>query len=284
MQTPPIQIKNEVYEEWLLRWNPPIRNVQRSWGLFGLKIKSYYEDSGFWDTNSELRTEAEMKEQHDISRANLSAAKHKEAMQKAIQAIPKEGGAHIDRLLEERSEACSINAKREWSVVAVRSKQKYPYSSNKAWGKDPRYTDWLITIKGETVDTLQRGRTLRWEDPFERQDERYRSPIRIRSRSPVRRNPQRRMPRYPIPVRSRSPCRPRPTSQRPFFLRPPSVRRAPIILDTKDDFKAGSLVVGKIMNVEEAEKKMKEIWAEITGENIPVTKSDSTTSLSESQE
>ncbi len=276
-QRAPAEPKNEIYEEWLLRWNPPVENVQSSWGFFGLKIKGYYENSGFWELHPELRTEAEMKEQHDISCDNLPPSKHREAMQKAIQAIPKEGGSHIDRLLEERTEASSMDAKREWSIVAVRSKQKFPYGSNKKWGKDPKYSDWLITIKGETVDTFQRDRHSRWEDPFQQRDGRYRSPIRIRSRSPARRrvHPRRRLPRYSGPLR------PQPTSQRPFFLRQSSVG-LPTPIDAKGDFRSGSLVVGKLMSVEGAEEKMKDIWAEITAEKAPVTEVDNSSEFLES--
>ena len=228
--------KPEIYEEWQLKWFPPIRNLRRSWSFLGLRIKGYFEDRGFWDTDPELRTQAEMKEQHDLASANLSPSKHREAMQKAIQSIPKYGGFHIDQLLEERAEASSIDAKRVWSVVAVRPKQKLPYSSKKKWGKDPRYTNWLITIKGETVDNLEQDRR------------RSTRPVTI----------------YPPPrVYRRSPIRPR---NRGRYMFPPPPPRSSPGLTLDEEYEWGKVVVGKIMSVEEAEKRMDGIWAEMTAE------------------
>jgi len=244
----------EIYEEWLLRWNEPTRNANKSWGIFGIRLKSYFEEEGFWGTDPEYRTQDELKEQEKYASADLSPAKHKEAMQKIIRSIPKEGGFSIDTLIEDRTEASSHeDAKRQWSVVAVRPKQKFPYAgSKKKWGKNPDYTDWLVTIKGETVDTKERSRSFRREDPWRR---RSRSPISIRS-SP-RRYP-------PIRNRSRSPIRrPGPPPPPPPFRHnvppPPLVREA--VPD--EGFRLGTLVIGKILSSEAAEKKMEEIWTKM---------------------
>jgi hypothetical protein len=111
--------------------------------------------------------QSEMKEQYLFASAGMSPAKHKDAMKKAIQKIPKDGGHHIDTLIHERTDICSDEGiKRQWSVVAVRPQQKYPYSSSKKCSKDPETTNWLITIRGETADTVERHRPGRREDPW----------------------------------------------------------------------------------------------------------------------
>ncbi|KAH7360761.1 hypothetical protein BKA65DRAFT_534002 [Rhexocercosporidium sp. MPI-PUGE-AT-0058] len=249
----------EIYEEWLFRWNEPIKNVNRSWGFLGIRFKSYYEDTGFWKTDSEYRTQGEMKEQHQFAAADLSPAKHKEAMQKAIQAVPKKLGYEVDNLLEVRTEASSNDeVKRQWTVVSVRPQQKYPYGSAKKWGKDPAYTNWLITIKGETVDNVDRSRAMsRRDDPWRRQ----------RSYSPRSLSPRR---HYPIiHNQPRSPVRipmPRPYRPGPPGPPPPAILREAI---TDEGFHRGTLVVGKILSKDEAAKKMDEIWKDMTAIKDP---------------
>lgn len=94
---------------------------------------------------------------------------HKKAIQKILQALPKRGGTYIDDLLEQRTDASSPRmAKIEWSVVAVNAVQRYPYGSVKKWGKDPRYTKWLVIIKGVTIDTKERSRPRRYDDPWQK--------------------------------------------------------------------------------------------------------------------
>ncbi|KAG4426171.1 hypothetical protein IFR04_000637 [Cadophora malorum] len=252
----------EIYEEWSFRWNEPVRNVNRSWGFLGIKFKSYYEDPGFWESDSEYRTQGEMEEQHHFAAGDLSPAKHKEAMQKAIQAVPKKFGFEIDNLIESRNVASSNEgAKRQWTVVAIRPQQKYPYGSAKKWGKDPAYTNWLVTIKGETVDKVERSRALtRRDDPWRRQ----------RSYSPRSRSPRR---HYPIihnrPRSPRSPVRipmPRPPYRGPPGPPPPpaSFRREAI---PDEGFRQGTVYVGEILSKEEAVKKMDKVWEGMTAVN-----------------
>lgn len=258
---------HEIYEEWLLKWFEPARTVKNSWGLPGLKFRSYYEDTGFWESTAEYRTQGEMKEQHQFAAADLSTTKHKEAMQKALQAIPKKCGYEIDNLLEQRTAASSDErAKRQWTVVAVRPQQKHPYGSAKKWGKDPLYTNWLVTIKGETCDTVERSRNYKRDDPWRKRD--Y-SPIR--SRSPRRRYPPIRNRNY-----SRSPMRHMPIARpMPFHSGPPRPPPPPPLVrreaTTDEGFRQGVLVVGKILSKDDAVKKIDEIWAEMTTQDTVET-------------
>lgn len=250
----------EIYEEWILRWNEPIRDVTRSWGFLGLKFKNYYENRGFWGTDPEFRTVKEMKEAETLFSADKSSAKAKEAICKVLQALPNEGGIAVDHLLDERTEASSHeDAKREWSIVAVKPKQKFPYGAgNKKWGKDPKYTDWLITIKGVTVDTQDRSRNFRRDDPWRKHNRNSSYNRRYRSRSPIGRHHSGRRDYIDIRPRDRSPFRPLPVMRNPVRTPLPMRERGEIYI--ADGYVQGKVVVGKIMTKKEAEDKMIGIW------------------------
>jgi hypothetical protein len=204
-----------------------------------------------------------MKEQHMFAAAGMSAAKHKDAMKKAIQRIPKDGGRHIDALIQERTDACSDEIiKRQWSVVAVRSQEKYPYSSSKKRGNSPLTTNWLITIKGETVDTVERYRPYRRENPW-----RARVLYRERSFSPRSRPYRENHITEVIPH-----CRHRPIVVREEW-RPidPPLTRQPRGDAVDEKIQTGTIVVGKLMSQNEAEKKLEKIWVEMNKESTTET-------------
>lgn len=249
----------EFYEEWMLRWNEPIKNPNSSIKFLGLKLTRFYEDHGFWGTDPEFRTQGELKEQHLFAAGDLSPAKHKEMMKKAIQAIPKKGGVAIDQLLEDRIDASNHeDAKTIWEVVAVRPKEKHLYSSSKKWGKNPKTTDWLVTIRGLKIDSPERSQPLRRTDPWVRDfggsSRRYRSPPR----------------RYYERERSFSPDVRVRRRREPIIIHPeyrdmsPPRRRGTMEAIPDDGFRPGTLVIGKIPSKEEAEKKIDEIWAAMT--------------------
>lgn len=248
----------DVYEEWLLQYHGLDRSPDRSYSFLGFKFKEFFENPAYWTTNAELRSQSEMKEQYLFASAGMSPAKHKDAMKKAIQMIPKDGGHHIDTLIQERNDTCSDERiKRQWSVAAVRPQQKYPYSSSKKWGKVPETTDWLITIRGETVDTVERYRPHRREDPW-----RPRTSYSYRERSFSPRRRPYREDRFldVIPRRNRS------------FLREDSFPIVPLPIrhprgDTLNErAQTGTLVVEKLMSEDEAEKKLEKILADMNKE------------------
>jgi hypothetical protein len=258
---------DEKYEEWTLRWVAPHKRVDRSRSILGISFKTYYEDEGFWGTDPELRTQKELKGKHEDAIAGLTPDQHKSAMQKAIQAIPKNGGNHIDNLLEERADASSSEeVRREWTIVAVTPKARFPYSSAKKWGKDVLTTDWVITIRGSTISTEERSRSYRREDPWQT---RYHSPRRDRHHYNSRSRSTRNGGFDPIYIEER---------ERPYVRRPRSrslerdiidVRRpgfhVPREVSIDQGFMPATVMIGKIPSKEEAEKKIEEIWEEMNG-------------------
>jgi hypothetical protein len=250
----------EVYEEWTLRWNEPIRNPNSSIKFLGVKFTRYYEDAGFWGTDPEFRTQEEMKEQHRIALGDLSPAKHQERIKKVVQAIPKKGGVAIDHLLENRIDVSNHEAsKAVWEIVAIRPKEKHTYSCSKKWGKDPKTTDWVVTIRGEKIDTIEREQPVRRADPWAREP--WMRGSRDRYRSPPRRMYER--------ERSFSPRVRVRRGQDPIVIHPDyramSPRRGATMEAIPDEgFRPGTVVIGRIPSREEAEKRIEEIWASMT--------------------
>lgn len=188
-----------------------------------------------------------MKEQHHFAAGDMSAAKHMAAMQKIIQKLPKEGGRQIDALIKGRTDfSSSESVKRQWTVVAVRPQQKYPYSSGKKFGKDPNVTNWLITIRGETLDTIQRARPYLMGDAWIKEVNYDYRPF-----SPIGRRRSYREDRYVepmvhIPHRNHSHLR-----VEPLPLRGDAVN---------EKIQSGTLVVGTLMSQADAEQKIEKIW------------------------
>jgi hypothetical protein len=146
--------------------------------------------------------------------------------------------------------------------VAVRSQEKYPYSSSKKWGKSPLTTDWLITIKGETVDTIKRHRPYIMEDPW-----RNRASYRERSFSPRRRPYRDNHIIEVMPHRRHQPI----VAQEEWHPIDPPFTRHPRGDAVNEKAQTGMIVVGKLMSQDEAEKKLEKIWAEMNKEAAPET-------------
>jgi hypothetical protein len=257
----PLLDSEVVYEEWLLEYHDLNQSADRTYSFLGLKIKSFYEDPGLWSTHAELRSQAEMKEQHVFAAAGMSPVKHQDAMKKAIQAIPKDGGRQIDGLIQDRTDSCSDETvKRQWEVVVVRPQAKFPYSSAKKWGKDPLTTNWCFIIRGETIDAVERHRPYRRGDPWRKRDA-----YRKRSFSPRRRSYRESSNRI-IEVR-------------PHHRHQPIVReecrsmdplpRQPIGDAINEKNQTGTLVVTTLMSQGEAEKELEKIWVEMNKEASP---------------
>ena len=156
-----------VYEEWLLSYHGRRSVVRRSWGLLGLKVKEYNEETDYWDIEPELRSQSELKAAHENATSSVSESKNRSSVDKAIKALPQHARDLIDWLVEDRMEATNNdNFIRQWSVAAVRPKEKHVYRQGKKLVKNVKSTDWLIMIKGETLGCTARTRPGRWSDPW----------------------------------------------------------------------------------------------------------------------
>lgn len=156
-----------IYEEWLLSYHALRSVVRRSWGLLGLKLKEYDEETEYWNIEPELRSQGELQSALKNATSSMTDAKYRASVDKAIKAFPEHARDLIDWLIEDRTEATN-NEKyiRQWSVTAVRPKEKHVYRSGKKLVKSVKGSDWLIMIKGETVGKVERTRPDRYDDPW----------------------------------------------------------------------------------------------------------------------
>jgi hypothetical protein len=150
-----------------LKWNLPISDIKRSLILFGIKVKLQTEEPAYWRIYPELRSQAELREKHELATRGVSGSTYRASVEKALRALPEHARELIDYLFEDREEASSNERfKRRWCIAALQPKQKPSYGPDGGWIKCSKNTDWLVLIKGETVDGVARKRQGRWEDPW----------------------------------------------------------------------------------------------------------------------
>lgn len=251
----------EVLEEWLLRFTEPKKELRGGISFLGLSLKRFDEDGGFWGIDPELRSQNELQDALHALISRVSEAKYRASVEKAMRALPADARETVECLLEDRERNTSnYKFTRTWSVVAVRPKMKYHFGGEGLF-KSAKRQDWLIMIKGQTLDQAKRKRPTRWEDPWRKPYE----PVHRRSRRPhypriIEENYYGRD--YPrIMPRPRSPVDIRPLSPLPFVE---DHRHRQLTRDAEiDGFRPGTIVVGEVSNHEEAEKKMNEILTDL---------------------
>jgi hypothetical protein len=173
---------NEIYEEWTLRWVLPQCNVDSSIGLFGIKIKKYWEEPGFWKITPELGSQAELKGKYELATSGVSMSTYKASVENATRSLPEDARMLIDYLIEDRENASSnARFKREWHVAALQAKPKPSCGFNRSWVKSSKHTDWLVMIKGETIDHISRKRPDRWGDPWRKTKSRRSNSVRFKA-------------------------------------------------------------------------------------------------------
>jgi hypothetical protein len=156
-----------IYEEWILTYHGPRSTVRSSVGFMGIKFKAYDEDNEHWDIEPELRSQGELQSAYKNAVGTLTECKYRASVDKALKAFPEHARDLVDWLIEDRTDSTNNERYiRQWSVIAVRPKEKHAYHSGKKLIKSVKGSDWLIMIKGETVGKVERRRPDRWEDPW----------------------------------------------------------------------------------------------------------------------
>jgi len=243
-----------VFEEWLLSHHNPRSTVRRSWGLMGLKIKECEEEAEYWDIEAKLRSQGELQSAYKNATSSTTASKYQASLDKAVKALPEHARDLIDWLIQDRHEATN-NEKfvRQWSVVAVRPKEKHAYRAGRKLVKSTKDSDWLIMIKGETVGKVERKRPHRYDDPW-------------RKPAPRRSHP-RLYDRY-----EREYVRPRPHYEEyDLYPRRPPVRFVPYEDEEEEEdrldntFLSGTVAVGMFSSQEDAESRMDKVLDDMAG-------------------
>jgi hypothetical protein len=246
-----------VYEEWLLSYHRHISIVRRSWGLLGLKVKEYDEETERWDIEPELRSQGELQSACKIAMSSMTEPKYRASINKAIKAFPEDARDLIDWLIEDRTEATNNERYiRQWSVVAVRPREKHVYRSGKKLVKSVKGSDWLIMIKGETLGMVERRRPDRWDDPWRKPSSRRYYPRhydRFDEREYNRHRPHYAEYDECTPVRS--------MDERRYAREDYEEEEDPL----DDAFMSGMINVGTFSNQEDAEKRMDKVLDDMAG-------------------
>jgi hypothetical protein len=268
----------EIFEEWLLRWNEPRRDVNSSFGILGIRVKSYEERAAYWGVDPELRSQAELQDMYVRLIKSTSESRNAALVDRAMRKLPVDAREEVECLLEDREKASSNDRfRRQWTVVCVRPKAKYHYGGE-GFFKSAKSQDWLIMLKGETVDRVIRKLPDRFEDawrnPYPPPLTRPRGRRLQRRRGPDNRHDfsrqdhdflDREILREFPPFRAPSPYRPARSPSRNFSPLPDFRHRALTRDAELDGYRPGTIVVSEVPTAGEAEKKMDVILGNLTG-------------------
>ena len=133
-----------------------------TWSLIGLKFAEYEEKPGYWGLYPELRSQAELKEKHELAACGVSKSKYEASIEKTIRALPTDAQKSLYILAHDREWASCRGFRCHWYVAAIEPKHK----QSSFFGLSSKCTEWLVMIKGETIDEGMKGRPVRSGDPW----------------------------------------------------------------------------------------------------------------------
>ncbi|KAN0122658.1 hypothetical protein V8E51_000984 [Hyaloscypha variabilis] len=163
---------DSIQELWLLRRNEAKRTLKHTRSFLGLKWfwQHLHEPATFYvkplpscaSDISSLRAEA---------RGSSSDMQHLSQLRKKILKMPDDAQWEIQKLVEARERASSgENVRREWEVVAFveRPRRKISPQEGKWWevGRKKGLVEWVLVLRGETVDRKMRVLPVKHEDPW----------------------------------------------------------------------------------------------------------------------
>jgi hypothetical protein len=226
-------IDDSIQEVWLLRRNEVKKKLKRSVTFLGIK---WYTSHDFEPASFYIKAvpscSSEIKTLRAECRGTYTDAKHQAQLKKTILKMPDDAQWEIQKLVESRDKASSNeNVRREWEVVAFKERPRRKISPEKGkwWQRSQKpLVEWIVVIKGETVDHKTRTLPSKHEDPWNPKPKQQLVPRTVVNPAPA-------MPAVVVPVQ------PQTRAQVPAgtVLRHVENRR--------------------VMTAEEAEKKMEEI-------------------------
>ena len=116
-------------------------------------------------------TTSETQQLIDGCQETPTSSKKQPAFKNAVLKLPDEAQWEIQRLTESREKASSNdNVKREWNVIALQERPRRkisPEGKQKWWNRGQKpLTEWVMVLRGETVDHLKRVLPTKHEDPW----------------------------------------------------------------------------------------------------------------------
>jgi hypothetical protein len=165
-------IDDSIEEMWVLR-----RNEAKK------VIKGYNEFLGmrYWTSNSYTAPSyyvkpvpsnpSEIKVVRQLCQESFTETEYQNGLKKRILKLPEDAQWEIQRLTEDRDNACSNDhVKRSWRVVAFQQKPRRKISPEfrRRWfskNKQP-LVEWVLVLRGETLDHKSRTIPSKHDDPW----------------------------------------------------------------------------------------------------------------------
>jgi hypothetical protein len=179
-----------IQEVWLLRRNEAKRKLERSRSLLSIEwyASHSYEPATFYVTALPYYA-PEIKSLRAECRGTSTDSQHQTQLKKTILKMPDEAQWEIQKLTESRDKASSnANVKREWEVVAFKERPRRkitPEKRGSLQGGKKGLVEWVIVIKGETVDHKARVMPSKHEDPWNPKPKQQLPPAGIVNSAPV---------------------------------------------------------------------------------------------------
>jgi hypothetical protein len=179
-----------IQEVWLLRRNEAKRKLERSRSLLSIEwyASHSYEPATFYVTALPYYA-PEIKSLRAECRGTSTDSQHQAQLKKTILKMPDEAQWEIQKLTESRDKASSnANVKREWEVVAFKERPRRkitPEKRGSLQGGKKGLVEWVIVIKGETVDHKARVMPSKHEDPWNPKPKQQLPPAGIVNSAPV---------------------------------------------------------------------------------------------------
>jgi hypothetical protein len=161
---------DSIQEIWLLRRNEAKKKLRHTRTVFGVKYYVYhsYEPATFY-VKALPSCPSDIRALRAECRGSSTDNQHLAQAKKSILKLPDDAQWEIQKLTESRDKASSNeNVKREWEVVAFKERPRRKITAEKKWWKRGKkeLVEWLVVIRGETVDHKTRVLPSKHEDPW----------------------------------------------------------------------------------------------------------------------
>ena len=234
---------DSILETWLLRCNRPKKDLKSRTSIFGIPLLSTHTYSNTSHYVKPLpSTPPEITNLLQTCRGLQSPSEHLTALRLTVLKMDDDAQWEIQKLIEAREKACSSDkVSRKWEVVGLMERNRRKLAPGKGdgkwWklrGKKERVTEWVLVLRGETSDREKRVVPEKHENAWKMVD----APVKAAVVLP---------PPTPAAVQVQKPVVPVQQQQQGTILRHVENRR--------------------VLSVEEAEVKMREIVADLFIQN-----------------
>jgi len=172
---------DSIHETWLLRCNRPKKDLKSRTSLFGVPLLSTHTYSAItYYVKPCLSSPSETLSLLSTCQSTLneSPSEHLTSLRKRVLTMPDDAQWEIQKLIEARQKACSSNkVRRSWEVVGLmeRNRRKLaPCDHDRKWWsikRNQKVVEWVLVLKGETVDGEKRVLPEKHENAWKAQDE-----------------------------------------------------------------------------------------------------------------